>query len=268
MAKRLEGKPFHIIAAHNQHGTKENVVAYLKSQGLAEDTPNVTVTSFGRHPMVKGTGYVPYYMVFDQHGELAHHHMCGPYHGGDGFKMVEWVDNLLKDVSAIYLGKEPYRAVPKLAAAVGKKKNLPATILAIRKKLDAGATGAEKAELERLVAAIGDYRTRMLERADKLVGINPSAVIPSLTALLKDFRGTPAAADVDAKLRAQKANKDLKTAIALDKSFRKSMKRLGKMKEPSAKARRKTAEKLTKLIAGHEGLPITAKIQQAIDELK
>ena len=77
LAKRLEGRPFHLVAAHNQNDTKENVVAYMKSNGLSDDTTNLTVTSRGRHSKVKGNGYVPYYMVFDHHGDLAHHHMCG-----------------------------------------------------------------------------------------------------------------------------------------------------------------------------------------------
>ena len=120
LAKRLEGKPFHLLAAHCQDQPRETVVRYVRGKELEASTPNFTVTSFGGHPGVKGNGYVPYYMVFDQHGDLAYHHMCGGYHGGDGLAMIDRVDKLLKETPEIYLGKEPFEAVPKLAAKLKK----------------------------------------------------------------------------------------------------------------------------------------------------
>ena len=78
----MEGKPFHLLAAHCQHGEQATVVGYIRGHGLSADTPNLTVSSFGGHPGVKGNGYVPYYMVFDHRGDLRYHHMCGNYHGG------------------------------------------------------------------------------------------------------------------------------------------------------------------------------------------
>jgi hypothetical protein len=268
LAKRLEDKPFHLVASHCQQNTKENVVAYIRSKGLSPDAPNFTVTSFGRHPKVKGNGYVPYYMVFDQHGELTYHHMCGDYHGGDGLRMIEWVDNLLKETPAIYLGKEPFTVHRKLAAQVGKKKKLPAAVLEIDRRLAAGADGAEKAELERLQAAIADYRARMLQRAESLMAKSPPEVLPALEALLKDFKGTPMAAEVEAKLAEMRKSDDLKQSVAIFKGYRKAMKRLEKMKEPSDKTLRKTAEKLQKLIEGHEQLPVAATIRETIDSLR
>lgn len=46
------------------------------------------------------------------------------------------------------------------------------------------------------------------------------------------------------------------------------MKGLEKMKEQTAKARAKTADKLAKLIAGKESLPISATVQRTIDSLR
>jgi len=69
LAKRLEGKPFHLIASHCQNNqTREQVIQYIKQNGLAANTPNVTVCKQGRHPKVKGNGYVPYYVVFNAAG--------------------------------------------------------------------------------------------------------------------------------------------------------------------------------------------------------
>ena len=45
LARRLEDKPFHLIATHCQNGQREDVVAYIKSKGLESGTPNVTVSS-------------------------------------------------------------------------------------------------------------------------------------------------------------------------------------------------------------------------------
>ena len=261
LAKRLEGKPFHLVAAHNQRDTKENVVSYIQGQGLAADTPNVTVTSFGRHPKVKGNGYVPYYMVFDQHGDLVHHHMCGAYHGGDGLKMIEWVDKLLKDVDAVYLGKEPFARFDKLAKRVGRKKDFGE----VEKKL-ADASAEDKSELERLWAAIQDYRTRMLARAEKLHATAPGEVVDALQDLAKDLKGTSLAADVEAKLAEQRKSADLRAAIDIAKKYERAMKRLER--RPTPKARAKTAERLAKLIEGKDHLPIAATIKRTIASLR
>ena len=265
LAKRLEDKPFHLVAAHCQRDSRENVVAYVKGKGLSGDSPNFTVTSFGGHPKVKGNGYVPYYMVFDQHGDLVHHHMCGDYHGGDGLKMIELVDQLLAATPAIYLGKEPFTTHAKLAAQVGKKKRLPAAILDIERKL---AAESGDAELARLQAAIADYRTRMLARADALQASDPTEVIPSLEALLKDFKGTSMAADVETKLAEMKKSEPLKRSITIWKSYLKTTRRLEKMKEPSSKARAQTAAKLEKLLEGNEDLPVAATIRETIESLR
>ncbi|NJN14328.1 MAG: hypothetical protein HC813_01385, partial [Planctomycetes bacterium] len=99
--------------------------------GLSPAAPNFTVSSFGGHPKVKGNGYVPYYLVFDHHGDLAHHHMCGDYHGGDGLGMIDWVEKLLKAAPEIYLGREPFAAHADLAAKVASRKRFPATLLEV-----------------------------------------------------------------------------------------------------------------------------------------
>ncbi len=49
LAKRLEGRPFHLLASHCQNGNKEEVVAYLKSKGMGSNPPNITVSSQTRH---------------------------------------------------------------------------------------------------------------------------------------------------------------------------------------------------------------------------
>jgi hypothetical protein len=268
LAKRLEGKPFHLLAAHCQRDTKENVVGYIKSKGLDAKTPNMTVTSMGGHPKVKGNGYVPYYMVFNQHGDLVQQHMCGDYHGGDGLKMIEVVDKLLKDVPAIYLGKEPFTTVPKLAKQIGAKKKLPAALAEIEKRLAASPGEVEAAELARLKTAVEDYRSRMLAKADALMATDPGEVIPTLSALEKELKGTALAEDVTTKLVAARKSSDLKTSITIAKSYEKAMKALNKKKEQTPKAREKTAAKLEKLIAGKESLPIAATIKQTIEELR
>ena len=267
LAKRLEGKPFHLLASHCQKDTRENVVGYIKSKGLDSASPNFTVTSFGGHPKVRGNGFVPYYMVFDQHGDLVHHHMCGDYHGGDGLKMIEIVEKLLKDAPVIYLGKEPFTAVPKLAKQVGAKKKLSAAIKEIETRLAASPGEAEAEELGRLKAAVEGYRSRKLAKSDALMATDPSKVIPTLSALEKELKGTSLSEEVTTKLAAARKSSGLKTSITLAKNYAKAMKALNKKKEQTPKARAKTADKLRKLIKGKESLPIAATIQATIDSL-
>jgi len=265
LAKRLEGRPFHLVAAHNQRDTKENVVAYMKSNGLSDETPNLTVTSFGRHPKVKGNGYVPYYMVFDQHGNLAHHHMCGDYHGGDGLNMIEWVDKLLKDSGDIYLGAEPYEHAPKLAKQIAAKKSLPAAIKAVEAERAAGGRGGRKSDLDRLHAALTTYRDGRLEGVERMLATNPNRVIKTLKVLSREMGGTELGKPVEAKLAELSKSPDLKAAIGIWKSFQKTKKRVEK--NPTAGTKKKARSKLEKLIDGQDALPVTKTIKKYLEGL-
>ena len=219
------------------------------------------MTSFGGHPKVSGNGYVPYYMVFDQHGNLVHHHMCGAYHGGDGLKMIELVDKLLKESQAIYLGREPFQAVPKLAARIGAGKKLGAAVKEVEKRL-ATAARTEKAELERLQVAVVRYRDQELERAEALISTQPSRMMPALADLAKEFAGCELAAPVVDKLAEYKVSADLKRAIAVHKSFVKLVKRFEKL--DAGKRRDKALRKITKLAADNEALPIAKTIREYV----
>ena len=228
-------------------------MAYIRSKGLAPDTPNVTVSSLGGHPKVKGNGYVPYYMVFDHTGKLAHHHMCGAYHGGDGLKMIEWVDKLLEKTPAIYLGDAPFEHEAGLAAKVAKKKGLKAALTEIEKKLvDPEIEAAHKAELERLQAAIVDYRDRMVARAEELMATKPSETLPALKDLVKELEGTSIVEPVEARLSELSKSKDLKTALAVEKKLAKIVKGLEK-RDPCKVCDRKGHESLNAACSGVQG---------------
>lgn len=226
LARRLEGKPFHLLAAHCQNQPKEDVVEYIRGKGLAPDSPNMTVTSFGGHPQVKGNGYVPYYMVFDHTGKMVRHHMCGDYHGGDGLKMIEWVDEMLAQAPEIYVGERPFESHAALAEMVGAKKGFPGTVATIEKALAAAADE----ELERLSAAVTRWRDQALARADALESSNPKEVVPHLTTLAKELQGTDAGAPVQARLDAAKSSDDLRRAVAIAKDLDKLTARLAKLK--------------------------------------
>jgi len=269
LAKRLEGKPFHLIATHCQQRPKAGVVDYIKSQGLAPDTPNMTVSSFGGHPKVKGNGYVPYYMVFDHTGKLHHHHMCGAYHGGDGLRMIELVDELLEDAPAIYLGEEPYTHIAALAKQIERKKAFASTIKKIERARAAEDTpDAERAEYDRLHAAIESYRDRMIARATKLAASQPSAVTDVLKDLVKELKGTAVGKPAEAHLATVSRAPEHKTALALEKKLGKILKDLEKRKAKdslSAKARAKAVEKMEALLEdGGAALPFGEAIRKAI----
>lgn len=247
----------------------------------------MTVTSFGGHPGVKGNGHVPYYMVFDHTGKLAHHHMCGAYHGGDGLKMIEWVDNLLEKTPAIYLGDEPFEVHAALAAKVGKKKGLKAALATIEKRLQDPEIGeAGKAELERLQTAIRDYRDRMVARAEELMATKPSATLPALKDLAKEVKGTSLGDSVDAKIQELSRSQELRDAIAIEKKLAKIVRSMEKRepckacdrkgheslnsgcatcREEAKSAIKKALKKLDALIEGKESLPIAATVKRYAD---
>ncbi|MFT7618732.1 MAG: hypothetical protein ACI97A_002379 [Planctomycetota bacterium] len=282
LAKKLEDKPFHLVASHCQATPKNEVLAYIKSKGLSPTTPNVTVTSQGRHPQVKGNGYVPYYAVFNHHGDLVHHHMCGDYHGGDGLKMVEIVETLLKDAPAIYIGRDKFKAVPNLATQVRAGKKLGGAWAQIEERLVQVMEAGEKSELERLRAALLKHRDGILASANRLLSVDPGAVLPRLNALVKSLKQTTLAQPVLKRIAVLKSSADLKTAIAVAKALATSKKSIEKLK-PCKTCRRnglkshqdsclscrssnkksiaKQVARMKKLLAANEKLPIAEAVR-------
>ena len=189
------------------------------------------MSSQTRHPGVKGNGYVPYYVVFDHKGDMAYHHMCGPYHGGDGLEMIKWVDKLLEAAPDIYLGEETFEHIDDLADKVRARKGLAGTI----KKLEAlrdGDDGAKKEEARRLLSALGGWRDRQLERAMGLLSSDPAEVVPTLKALSKELAGTELQAPITERLEETAGSDALKRSLALQKAHEKVWKSIRKLKVP------------------------------------
>lgn len=271
MAKRLEDKPFHIIASHCQDtSSRREVIAYLRNNNMSAFAPNLTITKMGSHPDVRGNGYVPYYIVFDHTGKLVHHHMCGTYHGGDGLKMIEWVDKLLKDAPAIYLGKEPFKKIGTLATKVSTGKGLGASAKKLESQLAEPADAATKAELERLQAILVSYRDGKLARIEKMVGSQPGKVLGAMKSLAKDFKGTKLAEPVDEQLEEYGDSEALKTAVGIEKKFLKIVKSYEKVKESKRTdaLMAKTAKKLDKLLEGNGALPFAETIEAFLKDLR
>ncbi|MDJ0975876.1 MAG: hypothetical protein QNJ98_15555 [Planctomycetota bacterium] len=281
MAKRLEGEPFHLLATHCQNDTKANVVAYIRSQGLAEDTPNMTVSSFGGHPGVEGNGSVPYYMVFDHTGKLRRQHMCGAYHGGDGLGMIEWVDRLLEEAPAIWLGEEPFVHLKPLADQVASGKKLGAAALALETRPE-GGDEAEAAEAKRLLDALTAWRDRHVAQAERLMATQPKEVLDAYGDLAKALKGSALAEPATSRIAELKGSAELKHSIALQKKLEKAKKKIDKLDVPKeakkrglkafslddpacrkahAKTLAKAAERLRKAIAEHADLPIAKTIE-------
>jgi hypothetical protein len=284
LAERLEDKPFHLLATHCQKEPKAKVVEYIKSQGLAPDTPNMTVTSFGGHADVPGNGSVPYYMVFDHTGKLVRQHMCGNYHGGDGLKMIEIVDEMLAKAPEIYLGEAPFEMHADLAAKVTAKKGFPGTVAA----LEAALAAEPDDELERVQAGLTRWRDGRLARADSLERRAPASVVPHLTRLAADLKGTGLGAPVAERLEKAKGSDDLKRAVRIAKELGKIDARLEKLKpcktckrdgakslrlgcstcaDENRKGLAAARKKLEALVEQAAGLPIAATVEARRDEL-
>jgi len=155
LAKRLEDKPFHLIAAFSQHGTKEWAESYLRSKGLAPSAPNFTVTKGGRHPDVKGNGYVPYYMVFDHTGKLVHRRIL------DGVKRYR--DRRLALVESL-LATDPARAVDVLEELADEFEDTKLGA-APAKRLEELEGSRDLKDAKRIARRFASYKKR-LERCD------------------------------------------------------------------------------------------------------
>ena len=281
LAGRLENAPFHLIASHCQRGEKADVGAYLASKGYDPSSPNFTVTSFGRHPKIKGNGYVPYYAVFDHHGNLVHHHMCGAYHGGDGLAMIEWVDGLLKDVPEVYLGNEPFEELADLAAEIERGKGM--------QKLERALTDVEPSgELRRLETSVRTWLQRELQGLRRMLASTPSAIEDRTKQLSKMLARTRFAAELDTLEQEFERDDLLRRSIEVEEELAKADKKLAKLSPckscrrqgvesallscPSCRAEqqrnlRKLADSLSEDLEGQTDLPIAQRLQQRIAQL-
>jgi len=271
LAKRLEGKPFHLVASHCQIiSNQEKVIAYLKANRMSAFSPNMTITKDGSHPDVQGIRLKPYYIIFDHTGKLHAHHMCGSYHGGDEWRMIEIVDELLAKTPAIYLGAEPFQKLAPLAAQVSKGKNLGGVMKTVAARRAAGPDAESGAELMRLQHALTRYRDRKLTNVLRLEGSQPAQVVPELRRLAIAFKGSALAKPVQEKVDELSKSAALKTQIAMEKKFRSVVRKYDKTKE---KKRTEAfggtlAKKLDKLLKGNEELPFAATIQTFLAEIR
>ena len=195
LAKELENQAFHLVASHNQSGSEEAAKHEIFQNGLDPLTTNVTVSKQARHPGVKGTGYVPYYLVFDQHGDLAYHHQGGPYHGGDGTAVLDRVRGMLKELPVVYVGKEPFERFEKLASELRKGRKLQRSFATLAAALK---VTPEDAELARLASAVERHRDRTLARAATRMALDPGAALKELREAAKHFAHTPWSEPLDA----------------------------------------------------------------------
>ncbi len=270
LAERLRGSPFHLVATHTHDNvTKNEVLAFLRANGVGPHAPNFTVTKLGGHPKVKGNGIlVPYSAVFDHRGKLVYEHMSGSYHGGDGWTMIEHVDAKLAEVPAIYVGAQPYEHASTLAKKIAMGR-LAGTVAKIEKGRQTPEAEA-RAELDRLHAAVKRHRDRAMADALALEGTRPSELVASLRKLSKALKGTTLVADVDAKLAAMEGSPGLAKALEIEKGFWKTARSWNKLKEKkrTEAAAARTVKKLEKLIAGSEDLPISETVEAFLADLR
>ena len=226
LAKELENQPFHVIASYNQRGTPEQAKHEIFQNGLAPLSPNVTVSMHARHSGVKGTGYVPYYLVFDQHGDLAYHHQGGPYHGGDGTAVIERVKTMLEQVPVIYTGKEPFQKHGKLAIQLGKGRKLNKALLALAGELE---ENPEDPELLRILEGVHRYKRSVFSQSERLLGSDFNAGREKLATAAKDFAGTPWVSDFEKLSNSVHKVQSIKNYSKAAKSFAKAVAQLNKL---------------------------------------
>jgi hypothetical protein len=263
------------------------VLAYLRSQGLAESTPNVTVTSFGRHPHIEGNGYVPYYAVFDHRGRLIRDHMCGDYHGGDGLRFIEVVEAALEAAPGIYLGEEPFVVLADQAQQVEAGRGLGAVLEELDGLIADGGEG--QAEAERLRAAIVGHVDRRLASVDSLMATAPEEVLPACSELARSLAGSALGEQVEARYRELRRDRALKDAISVARALAKAKAKLGGLRACKSCRRDGTRDlqvdcascradharvvaglgtQLARLVRQHPDLPITKRVEAYLERLQ
>ena len=208
LASELEGKNFHLVASYNQRGSQEKALHEIFQNGLSVAPPNVSATMSARHPKVQGIKYVPYYIVFDHHGDLVYHHQGGPYHGGDGKDVLARVRTMLKEVPAIYVGKEPFETHKRLADEISRGKKLGASLKKLAKALEAAP---DDPELARLVAAIERHARNERASIESDLATNPKGAFKALDLLEKAYAETAWGSDIK-ELAAQYEAKSVRKA--------------------------------------------------------
>lgn len=98
LARKHGDRPFHLIASYCQQGEREATIEFLKSNGWSEEIANLSVMHQTRYAPEIEIAHAPYYLLFDHTGKLRHHHVSGPYHGGNGDKYQELVAQLLEEI--------------------------------------------------------------------------------------------------------------------------------------------------------------------------
>ena len=206
-------------------------------------------------------------MVFDHHGDIVHHHMGGRYHGGDGFAMIDWVDRLLKDAPAIYLGREPFGEHARLAEQVSSGRDLKSALARLHREVDA-SDGEPTGELARIVDGVERWRDRELARIGRLLATRPSAAIQSLQELSREMGKSGLGQPVADRLQELDGSNELATAVRIEQSFAKLKARIDKLKPCSTCKRsgRESAAPTCSECAGKHRRAIE-KTVEALDEL-
>lgn len=193
LAKELEGQAFHFVSSYNQRGDARVAAHELFQNGLGLFAPNVTAALHTAHPGVTGTGYVPYYMVFDHHGDLVHHHQGGPYHGGDGTEVLDRVRKMLKDVPHVYMGRAPFESHTALAKKFERPSSLAEGIAELAAALE---KAPEDKELMRLAKGLERHRDRELAKLNRALATDAPQAKRTAASLLSTLGETPWAAPV------------------------------------------------------------------------
>jgi len=290
-SRDLADRPVHIILTYVEDRPKQQTIAYFAGLGLSAECPNITITKDGKHPTLKTKDYLPYYMVFDHRGRLAHHHMGGAYHRGDGRKMIDLLEELSRDVPDFYFGRQPFLKIAPLAERVAQRKKLAGAIREAEEMLEPPEgqpepDAATKAELQRLLAVITRYRDRKLKSVELIYPSQPTKVMPMLAGLQREFRGTKLGKAVVAEFKKQSSSTKLKRAVKVHKDYKKILGKLHKIgpckycrKEGHKHLRpgcsdchtvqrkaivRKEVQKLRRLHEDAKGLTIATEIEKTI----
>jgi hypothetical protein len=268
LARRLEGKPFHLLASHCEDiSSRKEVVAYVEANGLSPNTPDFTIVKEGRHPDIHSPGgdlpKYPYYVLFDPSGRAVDQALAGTYFGGDGRAFVQKTEDLVAKAAAVWVGDAPFAVHADLARQVAAAHGLNRVAKRIESLLAAQPEDASRTELERLQGALARWRDQRLAYARALEGTRPCDVLREVKQVDHDLHGTALGAPAAQALKSLSASKRLKDGCAVEKHWRSLVRAYERVKEGhrSEAFIQQTVKKTEALVEGRDDLPVVATVR-------
>lgn len=189
----LSGFGLVVIGAHAQEGTTEQIRNTAKSRGV-----NFTIVENARVRDGNDFTGIPHCMIFDHTGKCVYR--------GHPMKAESVLRETVGKALAAKIEGTPAKSVEKVLENL-KKGQSPAAALQRALTISKGSDKEAAAQAKQLIAAMTEVASRQLDQAQAQRSTEPVAVLPRLSRLSNDFKGTEVGAKATAVLSELKKDK-------------------------------------------------------------